>query len=298
MLQGLALTILLGVTFTCAAGLRVPPCRLRLRRGHLSLHLLHGDRLPRLPRHHRHDLPDASAGSAPGRPLHADHHFGFEAAAWYWHFVDVVWLFLFVCIYVGGGGSRRRYARALSMPGGWRTRPRARSYPRFSPFATGLACRCPRCGRGRLFTGLPQRAPSAARPAASTLRKADSGDGPAVFLIFILGAFVVSLALWVEVAFEPPLWVTWRSGRAVILIAAHRPAAAAEGDHGRAAIPAIARRGRRQAREAPAAGPRHRATGIRARNSGFERHELPFTTHRALPRSARFRHHRCRRFLR
>lgn len=31
-----------------------------------------------------------------------DHHFGLEAAAWYWHFVDVVWLFLFVCIYVWG----------------------------------------------------------------------------------------------------------------------------------------------------------------------------------------------------
>ena len=30
-------------------------------------------------------------------------HFGFEAAAWYWHFVDVVWLFLFVAIYVWGG---------------------------------------------------------------------------------------------------------------------------------------------------------------------------------------------------
>ncbi len=29
-------------------------------------------------------------------------HFGFEAAAWYWHFVDVVWLFLYVCIYLGG----------------------------------------------------------------------------------------------------------------------------------------------------------------------------------------------------
>ena len=28
-----------------------------------------------------------------------DHHFGLEAAAWYWHFVDVVWLFLFVCVY-------------------------------------------------------------------------------------------------------------------------------------------------------------------------------------------------------
>ena len=30
-------------------------------------------------------------------------HFGFEAAAWYWHFVDVVWLFLFITIYVWGG---------------------------------------------------------------------------------------------------------------------------------------------------------------------------------------------------
>ena len=32
-----------------------------------------------------------------------EHHFGFEAAAWYWHFVDVVWLFLFVSIYWWGG---------------------------------------------------------------------------------------------------------------------------------------------------------------------------------------------------
>jgi len=31
-----------------------------------------------------------------------DHHFGFEAAAWYWHFVDVVWLFLFASIYIWG----------------------------------------------------------------------------------------------------------------------------------------------------------------------------------------------------
>ena len=31
-----------------------------------------------------------------------DHHFGFEAAAWYWHFVYVVWLFLFAAIYIWG----------------------------------------------------------------------------------------------------------------------------------------------------------------------------------------------------
>ncbi len=38
-----------------------------------------------------------------------DHHFGFEAAAWYWHFVDVVWLFLFICIYVWGSSSAEIY---------------------------------------------------------------------------------------------------------------------------------------------------------------------------------------------
>ncbi|GAA6211048.1 cytochrome c oxidase subunit 3 [Hyphomicrobiales bacterium 4NK60-0047b] len=35
----------------------------------------------------------------------AKQHFGFEAAAWYWHFVDVVWLFLFACIYVWAQGT-------------------------------------------------------------------------------------------------------------------------------------------------------------------------------------------------
>ena len=35
--------------------------------------------------------------------FNTNHHFGFEAAAWYWHFVDVVWLFLFLSIYWWGG---------------------------------------------------------------------------------------------------------------------------------------------------------------------------------------------------
>ncbi|NVK34428.1 MAG: cytochrome c oxidase subunit 3 [Rhodobacteraceae bacterium] len=34
-----------------------------------------------------------------------EQHFGFEAAAWYWHFVDVVWIFLFVAIYIWGAGT-------------------------------------------------------------------------------------------------------------------------------------------------------------------------------------------------
>ena len=40
-----------------------------------------------------------------GKGFTAKQHFGFEAAAWYWHFVDVVWLFLFAAIYVLGAGS-------------------------------------------------------------------------------------------------------------------------------------------------------------------------------------------------
>ena len=54
-------------------------------------------------------------------------HFGFEAAAWYWHFVDVVWLFLFTSIYVWGGWGAphradARAADAREVGAGERTR--------------------------------------------------------------------------------------------------------------------------------------------------------------------------------
>lgn len=77
---------------------------------------------------------------------------------------------------------------------------------RVSPLAAGLGCRCPRCGRGRLYRGyLTVR--ETCEVCGLDLKKADSGDGPAVFIIFILGALVVPLALWVEAAFAPPMWV-------------------------------------------------------------------------------------------
>jgi uncharacterized protein (DUF983 family) len=79
-------------------------------------------------------------------------------------------------------------------------------YPRRSPLATGLACRCPRCGQGALFTGFLTVTERCA-VCGLDLRKADSGDGPAVFIILILGFLVVPMALLAEVKFEPPMWL-------------------------------------------------------------------------------------------
>ncbi|MGE0745446.1 MAG: DUF983 domain-containing protein [Rhodospirillales bacterium] len=79
-------------------------------------------------------------------------------------------------------------------------------YATISPFAAGLRCRCPRCGRGALFDGLLTVRPVCA-VCELDLSAHDSGDGPAVFVIFLLGAIVVPLALLLERWLEPPIWV-------------------------------------------------------------------------------------------
>ncbi len=66
--------------------------------------------------------------------------------------------------------------------------------------------RCPRCGEGRLFAGLLAIRPVCAR-CGLDLRAHDAGDGPAVFVILILGAIIAVLAFWVEFTFSPPFWV-------------------------------------------------------------------------------------------
>lgn len=67
-----------------------------------------------------------------------------------------------------------------------------------SPFATGLAGRCPRCGRGRLFQGFLSVVPRC-DACGLDLSVQDSGDGPAAFIILIVGVLVVGGALVVEV---------------------------------------------------------------------------------------------------
>jgi uncharacterized protein (DUF983 family) len=78
--------------------------------------------------------------------------------------------------------------------------------PSPSPYLTGLAGRCPRCGKGHLFAGfltLRSRCESCGLDYAF----ADAGDGPAVFVILIAGFIVVGLALIVEFAYQPPFWL-------------------------------------------------------------------------------------------
>ena len=81
-----------------------------------------------------------------------------------------------------------------------------RYYPVLSPVKTGLACRCPRCGQGKLYGGYLKIAESC-NVCHLNLAEADSGDGPAVFLIFILGFLVVPAALWVAMRVDWPLWL-------------------------------------------------------------------------------------------
>ena len=77
---------------------------------------------------------------------------------------------------------------------------------RVSALRAGLACKCPRCGKGKLFDGFLAVGPRCPR-CDLDFAHVDSGDGPAVFVILILGFLVASGALVVEVTFQPPYWL-------------------------------------------------------------------------------------------
>ena len=81
-----------------------------------------------------------------------------------------------------------------------------RIYPKRSAFATGLACRCPRCGEGKLFAGFLDVKP-ACEVCGLDYAFADAGDGPAVFVILLAGFIVVGAALVVEFKYQPPFWL-------------------------------------------------------------------------------------------
>ena len=74
------------------------------------------------------------------------------------------------------------------------------------PASVGWRGRCPRCGEGRLFVGFLDVAPRCEN-CGLDFSFADAGDGPAIFVMMIVGFIVVGLALYTEFTFHPPYWV-------------------------------------------------------------------------------------------
>lgn len=97
-------------------------------------------------------------------------------------------------------------------------------WPPVDPIPVGLKGRCPRCGEGPLFNGFLTVGKSCSN-CGLDYSYADAGDGPAVFVILIIGFIVVGLALWTEVNINPPLWmhlVVWLPLTVVLALAALR----------------------------------------------------------------------------
>ena len=75
-----------------------------------------------------------------------------------------------------------------------------------NPYAAGAAGRCPNCGEGHLFEGFLKIAPTC-EACGFDLKTADTGDGPAVFVILIGGFIVAFGAVFTEIAWSPPIWL-------------------------------------------------------------------------------------------
>jgi uncharacterized protein (DUF983 family) len=75
-----------------------------------------------------------------------------------------------------------------------------------SPVASALRGNCPRCGAHSLFDGWVRFAHKCGN-CGLDFDSFNVGDGPAAFLIFIVGAIVVGGAIALELAAEPPFWV-------------------------------------------------------------------------------------------
>lgn len=94
------------------------------------------------------------------------------------------------------------------------------------PLIAGLRCRCPSCGQGHLYSGflkVVDRCPVC----GLDLSRLNTGDGPAVFIMQIAGFITGFSALYVEIAFRPPIWlhlIVWLPLAAGIALGLMRPA--------------------------------------------------------------------------
>jgi len=79
-------------------------------------------------------------------------------------------------------------------------------YPPASVYRDGLRGHCPRCSKGHMFDGLLAVAPKC-EVCGLDFSFADTGDGPAIFVMTIAGFIIVGLGLYIEVAYQPSYWV-------------------------------------------------------------------------------------------
>lgn len=71
---------------------------------------------------------------------------------------------------------------------------------------SGLKCRCPRCGKGKMFSGYLKVASSCSN-CGLDLSGENAGDGAVPFIILLIGAIGVGLGAFLELKFSPPIWV-------------------------------------------------------------------------------------------
>ena len=94
-----------------------------------------------------------------------------------------------------------------------------------SIWKAGLAGRCPRCGEGRLYGGFLRLA-ERCEVCGLKLSELNAADGPAFFAMSAVGTLVAFAALFMEVAYSPPVWVhllIWLPTIAVLSLVLLRP---------------------------------------------------------------------------
>lgn len=77
---------------------------------------------------------------------------------------------------------------------------------RISTLSTGLRCRCPRCGEGRLFRGF-LTLDEQCEACGLDYNFAEPADGPAFFVMTGVGILVIAVWAWLTVAYGPPIWL-------------------------------------------------------------------------------------------
>src|SRR5215207_8866542 len=88
--------------------------------------------------------------------------------------------------------------------------------------SVGIRGRCSRCGEGKLFSGFLKLAPRC-NVCGLDYAFADPADGPAFFVMMTMAFPVTGLAIWIELAYDPPVWVHLVTSLPFLLVACILP---------------------------------------------------------------------------